>query len=32
MEIVKNAFGNKNAYDQAVQNLEVELFRQDETA
>ncbi len=32
MEIVKNAFGSKTAYDQAVQNLEQALFRQDETA
>jgi len=32
MEIVKNAFGSKSAYDQAIQNLEQELFRQDESA
>jgi len=32
MEIVKNAFGSKQAYDQAIHNLEQELFRQDEIA
>ncbi len=29
MEIVKNAFGSKAVYDQAIQNLELELFKQD---
>ena len=29
MEIVKNAFGSKTAYDQAIQSLELELFKQD---
>jgi len=32
MEIVRNAFGNKNAYDQAIQNLEKALFTQDKSA
>ena len=32
MEIVKKAFGSKDAYDQAIQNLEQELFKQDESA
>jgi type I restriction enzyme R subunit len=32
MEIVRNAFGNKNAYDQAIQNLEQALFTQDKSA
>jgi type I restriction enzyme R subunit len=27
MEIVKNAFGSKAVYDQAIQNLELELFK-----
>jgi type I restriction enzyme R subunit len=32
MEIVKNAFGSKAAYDQAIENLEQELFKQDEAS
>ena len=32
MEIVKKAFSSKDAYDQAIQNLEQELFKQDESA
>jgi type I restriction enzyme R subunit len=32
MEIVKNAFGSKAAYVQAIENLEQELFKQDEAS